>query len=98
MTAAVYKIIENNHATGYFEYDEKGFRGTPLGHMQDKLFSSEPLTSPEDIYDQMAYIVECGQVCTCRHPYTRYSYTLFLVDVRARYSCIRLLGTHGRTF
>lgn len=63
VTAAVYKIIENNHATGYFDYDEKGFRGTPLGHMQDRLFSSEPLTSPEDIYDQMAYIVECGQVC-----------------------------------
>ncbi|KAI7886016.1 hypothetical protein K492DRAFT_227081 [Lichtheimia hyalospora FSU 10163] len=79
VTAAVYKIIENNHATGYFDYDERGFRGTPLGHMQDRLFSSEPLTSPEDIYDQMAYIVECGQL-TSEHVILAYVYLERMID------------------
>ncbi|KAI9311199.1 hypothetical protein BX666DRAFT_1998865 [Dichotomocladium elegans] len=73
VTAALFRIIQLNHQDGFFEYDEDAFSGSPMLHLRDKLFDIQPLTTPEDIFDQIAYVFECGEL-TSEHAILTYIY------------------------
>ena len=68
VSGALYEIIAHNHAFGLFDYDES-FIGSPLlqpdsSEAMQELFMAQPVTTWHDIYEQMAYVFDCGEVST----------------------------------
>ncbi|KAI7856808.1 hypothetical protein BDC45DRAFT_502364 [Circinella umbellata] len=90
VSGALYEIISHNHAFGLFDYDES-FIGSPLlqpdsSEAMQELFMAQPVTTWHDIYEQMAYVFDCGEL-TAEHAIISYIYVSRMLEVSEQSLC-----------
>ncbi|KAI8146260.1 hypothetical protein BJV82DRAFT_410853 [Fennellomyces sp. T-0311] len=90
VSTALYEVISHNHAFGLFDYDES-FTGSPLlqpdaSDSMQELFMAQPVTTWHDIYEQMAYVFDCGEL-TSEHAIITYIYVIRMLDKSEQSLC-----------
>ncbi|KAI9266516.1 hypothetical protein BDA99DRAFT_558587 [Phascolomyces articulosus] len=90
VSGALYEIISHNHAFGLFDYDES-FIGSPLlqpdsSEAMQELFMAHPVTTWHDIYEQMAYVFDCGELTT-EHAIITYIYVSRMLEKSEQSLC-----------